>query len=139
MKKVDKFRRWLLKLFGGVPKVDYVLVVNQRENFISDLKINESRIKDLERENKELKSQLAKNPTTPVYIKAINMQPRKLERKVPFSNMSFQTNVYGEDYVKDMMFDWLAEEAEKYMIFTRDENHQQYIARLVIGEETDVL
>lgn len=139
MKKVSKFRRWLLKLFGGVPKADYDIVVEQRENFIGDLKISESRIKELERENKELKSQLAKDPTTPVYIKAINMQPRKLERKVLFSNMSFQTNVYGEDYVKDVMFGWLAEEAEKYMVFTRDENHQQYIARLVIGEETDVL
>lgn len=139
MKKVSKFKRWLLKFFGGIPKADYDIVVEQREDFIGDLKINESRIKELEHENKELKLQHAKDPTTPVYIKAINMQPRMLERKVSFNNMSFQINMYGEDYVKDIMFGWLAEEAEKYMIFNRDDNHQQYIARLVIGEETDVL
>lgn len=139
MKGVSKFKRWLLRLFGGVPKIDYDIVVEQRENFIGDLRINESRIKELERENKELKSQLAKDPTAPVYVKAINMRPRCLERKVPFSNMSFQINMYGEDYVKNTMFGWLAEEAKNYMIFNCDENHQQYIARLVIGEETNVL
>lgn len=139
MKEVGKFRRWLLKLFGGVPKADYDIVVEQRENFIGDTKINETRIRELERENKELKSQLAKDPTTPVYIKAISMQPRCLERKVSFNNMSFQINMYGDDYVKNTMFGWLAEEAKRYMIFNRDESHQQYIARVVIGEKTDVL
>lgn len=139
MKQPSKFKKWFLGLFGGVPKSDYDIVVEQRDNFIGDTKINESRIKELERENNELKSQLAKDPTTPVYIKAVNMQPRCLEDSVSFNNISFQINMYGEDYIKNAMFNWLAEEAKKYMFFSRDENHQRYVARLVIGEETDVL
>lgn len=139
MKKVSKFRRWLLKLFGGVPKADYDLVVEQRDNFIGDLKINDLQIKSLECENKELKSQLVKDPSTPVYIRALDMHPKTLERKVSFNNMSFQVKVYGEEYVRDTMFGWLADEAKKYMVFNRDERNQQYVARVVVGEEIDVL
>lgn len=140
MKGVSKFKRWLLRLFGGVPKIDYDIVVKQRENFIGDLRINESRIKELERENKELKSQLAKDPTTPVYVKAINMQPKVLEQKFSYANIPFQLNhPVGEMYIKNELFRFLAEDAQKYMIFNRDDRNQQYIARIVIGEETDVL
>ena len=48
MKQPSKFKRWFLSLFGGVPKSDYDIVVEQRDNFIGDLKINDSQIKSLE-------------------------------------------------------------------------------------------
>ena len=75
MKQPSKFKRWFLSLFGGVPKSDYDIVVEQRDNFISDLKINDSQIKSLEQENELLKKQIAHDPMTPV---AINVQNAKL-------------------------------------------------------------
>ena len=48
MRQPSKFKRWFLGLFGGVPKSDYDIVAEQRDNFISDLKINDSQIKSLE-------------------------------------------------------------------------------------------
>ena len=59
MKQPSKFKRWFLSLFGGVPKSDYDIVVEQRDNFISDLKINDSQIKSLEQENELLEEQIA--------------------------------------------------------------------------------
>lgn len=58
MKQPSKFKRWVLSLFGGVPKSDYDFVVEQydfvaeqRDNFVGDLKINDLRIKSLEQES----------------------------------------------------------------------------------------
>lgn len=76
MKQPTKFKRWFLSLFGGVPKSDYDIVVEQRDNFIGDLKINDSQIKSLEQENELLKKQIAHDPMTPV---AINVQNAKLK------------------------------------------------------------
>lgn len=59
MKQPSKFKRWFLSLFGGVPKSDYDLVVEQRDNFIGDLKINNLQIKNLQEENELLKKQIA--------------------------------------------------------------------------------
>lgn len=59
MNKASKFKRWFLGLFGGVPKSDYNFVVEQRDGFIGDLKINNSRIKELEQENEVLKNWLS--------------------------------------------------------------------------------
>ena len=59
MKQPSKFKRWFLGLFGGVPKNDYEIVVEQRDNFIGDLKINDSQIKSLKQENELLKKQIA--------------------------------------------------------------------------------
>lgn len=72
MKQPTKFKRWFLSLFGGVPKSDYDVVVEQRDNFVGDLKINDRRIKELERDNELLKKQIAHDPMTPVVITAQN-------------------------------------------------------------------
>lgn len=61
MKQPSKFKRWFLGLFGGVPKSDYDIVAEQRDNFIGNLKINDLQIKSLEQENELLKN---KSPTT---------------------------------------------------------------------------
>ena len=59
MKQPSKFQRWFLNLFGGVPKSDYDIVVEQRDNFVGDLKINDLQIKKLKQENELLKKQIA--------------------------------------------------------------------------------
>lgn len=80
MKEPSKFKRWFLSLFGGVPKSDYDIVVEQRDNFISDLKINDSQIKSLEQENELLKKQIAHDPMTPVIIKTRNVELKEIKR-----------------------------------------------------------
>lgn len=56
MKQASKFKRWFLSLFGGVPKSDYDFVVEQRDNFVGDLKINNRQIEELKQENELLKN-----------------------------------------------------------------------------------
>ena len=80
MKQPSKFKRWFLSLFGGVPKSDYDIVVEQRDNFIGDLKINDSQIKSLEQENELLKKQIAHDPMTPVIIKTRNVKLKEIKR-----------------------------------------------------------
>ena len=87
MKQPSKFKRWFLGLFGGVPKSDYdiiakqyAVVVEQRDNFIGDLKINDLQIKNLEQENELLKKQIAHDPMTPVVIKTQNVKLKEIKR-----------------------------------------------------------
>ena len=80
MKEPSKFKRCFLSLFGGVPKSDYDIVVEQRDNFIGDLKINDSQIKSLEQENELLKKQIAHDPMTPVIIKTQNVKLKEIKR-----------------------------------------------------------
>ena len=80
MKQPSKFKRWFLGLFGGVPKSDYDIIVEQRDNFIGDLKINDLRIKSLEQENELLKKQIAHDPMTPVVIKTQNVKLKEIKR-----------------------------------------------------------
>lgn len=80
MSKPSKFKRWFLGLFGGVPKSDYDIVVEQRENFIGDTKINEARIKELEKENELLKKQIAHDPMTPVRIMTQDVKLKEIKR-----------------------------------------------------------
>lgn len=87
MKQPNKFKRWFLSLFGGVPKSDYDIiakqydvVVEQRDNFIGDLKINDLQIKNLEQENELLKKQIAHDPMTPVAIKVQNVKLKEIKR-----------------------------------------------------------
>ena len=80
MRQPSKFKRWFLGLFGGVPKSDYDIVAEQRDNFISDLKINDSQIKSLEQENELLKKQIAHDPMTPVIIKTQNVKLKEIKR-----------------------------------------------------------
>lgn len=80
MKQPSKFKRWFLSLFGGVPKSDYNFVVEQRDNFVGDLKINDSQIKKLEQENELLKKQITHDPMTPVIIKTQNVKLKEIKR-----------------------------------------------------------
>ena len=87
MKQPSKFKRWFLSLFGGVPKGDYDIiakqydiVAEQRDNFIGDLKINDSQIKSLEQENELLKKQITHDPMTPVVIKTQNVKLKEIKR-----------------------------------------------------------
>ena len=87
MKQPSKFKRWFLSLFGGVPKSDYDIiakqydvVVEQRDNFIGDLKINDLQIKNLEQENELLKKQIAHDPMTPVVIKTRNVKLKEIKK-----------------------------------------------------------
>ena len=80
MKQPSKFKRWFLGLFGGVPKSDYEIVVEQRDNFIGDLKINDLQIKSLEQENELLKKQIAHDPMTPVVLKTQNVKLKEIKR-----------------------------------------------------------
>lgn len=80
MKQPTKFKRWFLSLFGGVPKSDYDVVVEQRDNFVGDLKINDRRIKELERDNELLKKQIAHDPMTPVVITAQKLKVKEIKK-----------------------------------------------------------
>lgn len=80
MKQPSKFKRWFLSLFCGVPKSDYDIVAEQRDNFIGDLKINDLRIKSLEQENELLKKQIIHDPMTPVIIKTQNVKLKEIKR-----------------------------------------------------------
>lgn len=80
MKQPSKFKRWFLSLFGGVPKSDYDIVVEQRDNFIGDVKINDLQIKSLEQENELLKKQIAHDPMTPVTINVQNAKLKEIKR-----------------------------------------------------------
>ena len=87
MKQPSKFKRWFLSLFGGVPKSDYDIiakqydiVVEQRDNFIGDLKVNDSQIKSLEQENELLKKQIAHDPMTPVRLTTQNSKLKEIKK-----------------------------------------------------------
>ena len=80
MKQSTKFKKWFLGLFGGVPKSDYDIVVEHRDNFVGDLKINNNQIKELKQENELLKKQIAHDPMTPVVIKTQNVKLKEIKR-----------------------------------------------------------
>ena len=80
MTQPSKFKRWVLSLFGGVPKSDYDIVAEQRDNFVGDLKINDLQIKSLEQENELLKKQITHDPMTPVIIKTQNVKLKEIKR-----------------------------------------------------------
>ena len=80
MKQPSKFKRWFLSLFGGVPKSDYDIVAEQRDNFIGDLKINDSQIKSLEQENELLKKQIAHDTMTPVHLTTQNAKLKEIKK-----------------------------------------------------------
>lgn len=90
MKQSTKFKRWFLSLFGGVPKSDYDIVVEQRDNFVGDLKINDSQIKSLEQENELLKKQIAHDPMTPVIIKIQNVKIKEIKKTALFNLLPFE-------------------------------------------------
>lgn len=94
MKEPSKFKRWFLGLFGGVPKSDYDIVAEQRDNFVGDLKINDLQIKSLEQENELLKKQIAHDPMTPVIIKTQNVKLKEIKKVAPIGPLSLDQTEY---------------------------------------------
>ena len=90
MKQPSKFKRWFLSLFGGVPKSDYDIVVEQRDNFVGDLKINDRQIKKLQEENELLKKQIAHDPMTPVIIKTQKAKITEIKRFAAIGPLSLE-------------------------------------------------
>lgn len=94
MKQPSKFKRWFLGLFGGVPKSDYDLVVEQRDNFVGDLKINDSQIKSLKQENELLKKQIAHDPMASVVIKTRNVELKEIQKVAPVGLLPLDQTEY---------------------------------------------
>jgi hypothetical protein len=97
MKQPSKFKKWFLGLFGGVPKSDYDIiaeqydfVAEQRDNFIGILKINDSQIKSLERENELLKKQIAHDPMAPVRIVTKNVKLKEIKKVESIGSMPLE-------------------------------------------------
>lgn len=137
MKQPSKFKRWFLGLFGGVPKSDYDIiakqydvVAEQRDNFIGDLKINDSQIKSLEQENELLKKQIAHDPMTPVAIRTQNVKLKEIKRVASIGPLPLEKI---EFCLRDAV---LAEVAPLIKIEHKPSN-QTVVATLLLAERED--
>lgn len=131
MKQPSKFKRWFLSFFGGVPKSDYDIVAEQRDNFIGDLKINNLQIKSLEQENELLKKQITHDPMTPVVIKTQNVKLKEIKRVAYIGPLPLEQT---EFCLRDAV---LAEVAPLIKIEHKPSN-QTVTATLLIAEIEDV-
>ena len=137
MKQPSKFKRWFLGLFGGVPKSDYNIVAEQRDNFIGDLKINNSQIKSLElqiksleQENELLKKQIAHDPMTPVAINVQNAKLIKIERIAAIGPLPL-------DKTESCLRDAVLAEAAQFVKIERQPYDMRITATLLLAERED--
>ena len=137
MKQPSKFKRWFLSLFGGVPKSDYDIiakqydvVVEQRDNFIGDLKINDLQIKNLEQENELLKKQIAHDPMTPVAINVQNAKLIKIERIAAIGPLPL-------DKTESCLRDAVLAEAAQFVKIERQPYNMRMTATLLLAEKED--
>lgn len=130
MKQPTKFKRWFLGLFGGVPKSDYDIVAEQRDNFIGDTKINEARIKELEKENELLKKQIAHDPMTPVAINVQNAKLIKIERIAAIGPLPL-------DKTEFCLRDAVLKEAAQFVKIERQPYNMRITATLLLAEKED--
>lgn len=137
MKQPSKFKRWFLSLFGGVPKSDYDIiakqydvVVEQRDNFIGDLKINDSQIKNLEQENELLKKQIAHDPMTPVIIKTQNVKLKEIKRVASIGPLPL-------DKTEFCLRDAVLKEAAQFVKIERQPYNMRMTATLLLAERED--
>lgn len=130
MKQPSKFRRWFLSLFGGVPKSDYDIVAEQRDNFIGDLKINDLRIKSLEQENELLKKQIAHDPMTPVAIKTQNVKLKEIKRIAAIGPLPL-------DKTESCLRDAVLAEAAQFVKIERQPYDMRITATLLLAEKED--
>lgn len=137
MKQPSKFKRWFLGLFGGVPKSDYDIVVEQRDNFVGDLKINNSQIKSLElqiksleQENELLKKQIAHDPMTPVAINVQNAKLIKIERIAAIGPLPL-------DKTESCLRDAVLAEAAQFVKIERQPYNMRMTATLLLAEKED--
>lgn len=130
MKQPSKFRRWLLSLFGGVPKSDYDIVVEQRDNFVDDLKINDRRIKELERENELLKKQIAHDPMAPVRIVTKNVKIKEIKKVASIGLMPLEQTEF-------CLRDAVLREVEPFIKIEYKLIDQRATATLLLAERQD--
>lgn len=131
MKQPSKFKRWFLSLFGGVPKSDYNFVVEQRDNFVGDLKINDSQIKKLEQENELLKKQITHDPMTPVIIKTQNVKLKEIKRVAFIGPLPL-------DKTEFCLRDAVLMEAAPFVKIEQQPVNMTMTATLLLAERTDV-
>lgn len=131
MKQPSKFKRWFLSLFGGVPKSDYDIVVEQRDNFVGDLKINDLQIKSLEQENELLKKQIAHDPMTPVAIKVQNVKLKEIKRVALIGPLPL-------DKTEFCLRDAVLMEAAPFIKIEQQPINMTMTATLLLAERTDV-
>lgn len=137
MKQPSKFKRWFLSLFGGVPKSDYDIiakqydvVVEQRDNFIGDLKINDLQIKNLEQENELLKKQIAHDPMTPVAIKVQNVKLKEIKRVASIGPLPL-------DKTEFCLRDAVLMEAAPFVKIEQQPYNMRMTATLLLAEKED--
>ena len=131
MKQPSKFKKWFLSLFDGVPKSDYDIVAEQRDNFIGDLKINDSQIKSLEQENELLKKQITHDPMTPVVIKTQNVKLKEIKRVASVGLLPLdQTEYCLRDAVLAEVVPFIKIEQQPY--------NMRMTATLLLAEREDV-
>ena len=137
MKEPSKFKRWYLSLFGGVPKSDYDIiakqydiVVEQRDNFIGDLKINDLQIKNLEQENELLKKQIAHDPMTPVVLKAQNVKLKEIKRFAAIGPLPL-------DKTEFCLRDAVLAEAAPFVKIEQQPYNMRMTATLLLAEKED--
>ena len=131
MKQPSKFKRWFLSLFGGVPKSDYDLVVEQRDNFVGDLKINDLQIKSLEQENELLKKQIAHDPMTPVIIRTQNVKLKEIKRVAYIGPLPL-------DKTESCLRDAVLAEVAPFVKIEQQPYNMTMTATLLIAEREDV-
>lgn len=131
MKQPTKFQRWFLGLFGGVPKSDYDFVVEQRDNFVGDAKINDLQIKSLEQENELLKKQIAHDPMRPVAIRTQNVKIKEIKRIASIGPMPL-------DQTEFCLRDAVLMEAAPFVKIEQQPYEMTMTATLLIAEIEDV-
>lgn len=130
MKQPSKFKRWFLSLFGGVPKSDYDIIAEQRDNFVGDLKINDLRIKSLEQENKLLKKQIAHDPMTPVIIRTQNVKLKEIKRIASIGLLPL-------DQTEFCLRDAVLAEVSPFVKIEQQPSNQTVTATLLLAEKED--
>jgi len=131
MSKLSKFQRWFLGLFGGVPKNDYDIIIEQRDNFIGDLKINDSQIKELQQENELLKKQIAHDPMTPVAITTRNVKLKEIKKTVTIGPLPL-------DQTEFCLRDAVLMEVAPFIRIEQSPRSQTETATLLLAEVEDV-
>ena len=131
MKQPSKFKRWFLGLFGGVPKSDYGIVVEQRDNFVGDLKINDSQIKKLKQENELLKKQIAHDLMTPVVITAQNVKLKEIKKVASIGLLPL-------DQTEFCLRDAVLAEVAPFIKIEHKPSNQTVTATLLLAEVEDV-
>ena len=127
MKQPSKFKRWFLSLFGGVPKSDYDIVVEQRDNFIGDLKINDLQIKSLEQENELLKKQIAHDPIASVVIKTQNFKLKEIKRVA-------SVGLFPLEQTKFCLRNSVLDEVSSFVKIEYKQSNQTVTATLLLAE-----